>query len=95
MGSARCTLEGTIRVADTPFASLHGFRPDELMGRSVAGLIAPHCRDELSLHLLIACSRGIHAFPSVHLTRDGAEFPVQVSLHLDGGTVRYDLRGAA
>ena len=95
MGSARCTLEGTIRDADAPFASLHGFQPDELMGRSVAGLIAAHCRGELPLHLLIACSRGSHAYPSVHRTRDGAEFPVEVSLELDAGTVLYDVRGAA
>ena len=95
MGSAHCTLEGTIRDADAPFAVLHGFQPDELMGRSVAGLIAPHCRGELPLHLLIACSRGTHAFPSVHRARDGSEFPVEVSLELDEGIVRYDIRGAA
>lgn len=61
----------------------------------MAGLIAPHCRGELTLHLLIACSRGSHVFPSVHRSRDGAEFPVEVSLVLDAGTVLYDVRGAA
>jgi PAS domain S-box-containing protein len=95
MGSARCTLEGTIRDADGPFAVLHGFQRHELMGRSVAGLIAPHCRGELPLHLLIVSSRGTHAYPSVHVGRDGSEFPVDVSLELDAGTVRYDVRGAA
>ncbi len=65
------------------------------MGRSLAGLIAPHCRGELPLHLLIACSRGTHAFPSVHRDRDGGEFPVEVALRLDEGSVHYDVRGAA
>jgi len=95
MGSALCSLEGTIRRSDVPFATLHGFQPDELMGRSVAGLIAPHCRAELTLHLLIACSRGSHVFPSVHRSKDGDEFPVEVSLKLDEGSVLYDVRGAA
>ena len=95
MGSALCELDGTIRGADLPFAALHGFRPDELMGRSLAGLIAPHCRQELALHLLIARSRGTHVFPSVHRSRDGSEFPVEVSLEVDDGSLRYDVRGAA
>ena len=95
MGSAVCTLQGTIRATDASFAALHGFRPHELMGRAMAGLIAPHCREELTLHLLIACSRKAHNFPSVHRSRDGAEFPVEVSLKLDEGSVVYDIRGAA
>lgn len=95
MGSTLCSLEGTIRRSDVPFAILHGFQPDELLGRSVAGLIAPHCRAELTLHLLIACSRGSHVFPSVHRSRDGNEFPVEVSLELDDGSLRYLVRGAA
>lgn len=89
MGNALCTLEGVIRGTDTPFAALHGYQPDELMGRSLAGLIAPHCREELALHLLIACSRGSHSFPSVHRSRQGDEFPVSVSLELDAGKLRY------
>ncbi len=95
MGSAVCSLQGVIRGADTPFAALHGYRPDELMGRPLAGLIAPHCRDELTLHLLIACSRGNHAFPSVHRSRDGEEFPVRVSLALEDGALRYRVGASA
>jgi EAL domain-containing protein (putative c-di-GMP-specific phosphodiesterase class I) len=41
MGSARRTLQGTIRDADGSFAILHGFQPDELMGRSMAGMSEP------------------------------------------------------
>jgi hypothetical protein len=65
------------------------------MGRSVAGLIAPHCREELTLHLLIACSRGTHSFPTVHRSREGGEFPVEVSLRAEAGTLRYEVQGAA
>ena len=61
----------------------------------MAGLIAPHCREELSLHLLIACSRGTHSFPSVHRSRGGEEFPVSVSLELDSGTLVYHVGAAA
>jgi PAS domain S-box-containing protein len=95
MGSAICSVEGIIRGADLPFAALHGFQPDELTGSPLAGLIAPHCRGELSLHLQIACFRGSHVFPSVHRTRDGNEFPVQVSLAVEAGTLRYGVQDAA
>lgn len=95
MGSAICTVEGIIRGADFPFAALHGFQPDELKGSPLAGLIAPHCRQELPLHLLIAYSRGAHTFTTVHRRRDGGEFPVDVSLHLEGGSVRYGVRDTA
>jgi PAS domain S-box-containing protein len=95
VGSAICTVEGVIRGADLPFAALHGFQPDELTGSPLAGLIAPHCRGELSLHLQIACSRRRHVFPSVHRTRDGNEFDVQVSLSVEAGSVRYRVQGSA
>ena len=86
MGDAICTVEGIIRGADLPFAALHGFQPAELTGSPLAGLIAPHCRSELSLHLQIACSRGRHAFPSVHRSRDGASSPSRSRSRLDADT---------
>ena len=94
MGTATCTIEGIIRDADPPFAALHGFQPDELTGSTLAELMAPHCREELPLHILIACSRGSHSFPSVHRRRGGGEFPVEVSLLLHGGALRCGVRGA-
>jgi PAS domain S-box-containing protein len=95
MGSAICSVDGIIQGADLPFATLHGFQPDELMGSPLAGLIAPHCRGELPLHLQIAQRRGSHMFPSIHRTRTGGEFPVEVSLLVEAGTVRYGVQGAA
>ncbi len=95
MGSARCGMDGTIRGADLSFAALHGFRPDELMGRSLAGLIAPHCRGELGVHLRIASARGLHAFPTVHLARGGDEFLVEARVAVDGGDLRYEVKGQA
>jgi hypothetical protein len=59
------------------------------VGRSLAGLIAPHCRAELGLHLRIASSRGRHAFPTIHRARDGEEFPVTASVVFDGAGFRY------
>src|SRR5688500_7004521 len=76
MRRAMCTVEGIIRGTNVPFAEMHGFRPEELAGSPITSLIAPHCRGELSLPILIACSRGTHHYPSVHRTRGGEEFPV-------------------
>ena len=84
-------MEGIIRGTDASFAELHGFRPEELAGSPMTALIAPHCRGELALHILIAASRGKHDFPSVHRNRGGEEFPVQVALRLESGTVRYEV----
>lgn len=95
MGSARCGVDGTIRRADPSFAALHGFRPDELLGRSLAGLIAPHCRGELGIHLRIASARSLHAFPTVHRARGGDEFPVEVRVAVEGRELRYEVRGHA
>jgi len=95
VGTAICTVEGIIRGADPPFAALHDFEPDELAGSPLAGLMAPHCRGELSLHILIACSRGSHTFPSIHRKRGGGEFPVEVSFHLDAGGIRCGVRSEA
>lgn len=91
MRGAMCSVEGIIGGADAPFAELHGFRPEELAGNSITTLIAPHCRSELPLHILIACSRGAHHFPSVHRNRGGEEFPVQVAMRLESGKVLYEV----
>ncbi|MGH2710089.1 MAG: PAS domain S-box protein [Actinomycetota bacterium] len=92
MQSAMCSVEGIIRGTDAPFAEIHGFQPEELAGSPITAVIAPHCRDELPLHILIACSRGTHDFPSVHRNRSGEEFPVQVAMRLESGRVRYEVR---
>lgn len=92
MRTAICSIEGIIRGADAPFAALHGFQPDELAGSPVTSVVAPHCRGELPLHILIACSRGHHVFPSIHRNRGGEEFPVRVSLRLVDGRVRYEVQ---
>jgi PAS domain S-box-containing protein len=92
MRTAVCSLEGIIRGADAPFAELHGFRAEELQGSPLTALIAPHCRNELSLHILVACSRGTHDFPSVHRKSGGEEFPVEVSLRLEDNSLRYEVR---
>jgi PAS domain S-box-containing protein len=87
-----CSVEGIIRGADLAFAELHGFRPEELAGSPITAVIAPLCRKELPLHILIACSRGQHDFPSIHRNRGGEEFPVQVALKLESGKVRYEVK---
>lgn len=71
------------------FARMHGYSVDELTGQSILKVFAPSARDAVASHIALAHSRGHHRFESVHVRKDGSEFPVL----LDMTTVRDDLGG--
>jgi PAS domain S-box-containing protein len=66
------------------FACMHGYSENELQGLPLLQVSAPAMRTPLAAHLALAQSRGRHSFESLHMRRDGSEFPVQV----DVATVR-------
>jgi two-component system cell cycle sensor histidine kinase/response regulator CckA len=75
------TLDGTITSWNPAAERLYGYRPDEIIGRSV-GLLAPPDRQDEIAGFLAAVARGesITGFETERLARDGRL--VQVSLRI-------------
>jgi PAS domain S-box-containing protein len=70
----------TLERMNPHFASMHGYRVEELRGRPIELVFAPAEREALGAHIALAHSRGHHGFESIHLRRDGGEFPVLVDV---------------
>ncbi len=62
------------------FARAHGFAPEELKGRSVHELFAPHRHAELPAQLALVRTTGHHIWESEHVRKDGSVFPVLMDL---------------
>lgn len=74
------------------FARMHGYSVEELSGRPLAWVFAPAARAALGAHIALAHSRGHHSFESMHVRRDGSEFPVLVDVTTvrdESGAVRF------
>ncbi|HEX6643935.1 MAG TPA: ATP-binding protein, partial [Gemmatimonadales bacterium] len=79
-----------LEAVNPAFARMHGFEPDELVGRPILDLVAAECREAIAEHVEIARERDRVVFETRHVTRDGAEFPVLMDLTAirnDDGTV--------
>lgn len=78
----------TILDVNPAFAQMHGYEREELVGSAIVDLFAPSERASLADHIRKAHAEGRHAFESVHVRKDGAEFPVLVDVstvyHADG-----------
>lgn len=82
----------TIMQINPQFARMHGYTVRELTGQPIANIFAPAERGALPAHIALAHSRGHHSFESVHLRRDGSEFPVRIDVATvcdEKGTIRY------
>jgi len=63
---------------------MHGYERAELLGRPIVVVFAPAERAGLQAHVEQAHRQGRHCFESVHLRKDGSQFPVRI----DVSTVR-------
>jgi two-component system CheB/CheR fusion protein len=83
---------GLLDLVNPAFARMHGYTVHELSGRSLSELLAPVSRAELSSIARRADDRGNFVYESVHLRKDGTEFPVLThvtSLHGQDGSTLY------
>lgn len=62
------------------FARAHGFAPEELKGRPVHELFAPHRHAELPAQIALVRTTGHHIWESEHVRKDGSVFPVLMDL---------------
>ncbi len=58
------------------FARMHGYKREELLGRSLADTFAPESRGVLARHSAAAQSKPYHEYEAMHLRKDGSRFPV-------------------
>lgn len=70
------------------FAQMHGYTREELIGRPIAEVFAPTARNNIQRHIDLAHQSGEHTFESMHLRRDGTEFPARIDI-----SVVYDSAG--
>jgi len=73
-------LQGTVIYANQAAAETRGHTVDELLGKKIYDLVSPGEPHRRRLALLqdLRKGDGVQQFESVHLRKDGSEFPVEV-----------------
>lgn len=64
------------------FARMHGYEREALLGRPFVEVFAPSVRQGMAAHVARAHDAGQRCFESVHLRKDGTEFPVRVQVNV-------------
>jgi len=65
----------TLREVNPAYARMHGYAPEELLGRRLEDIYAPEARGVLPRHTAVASSKPSHEYESLHLRKDGTRFP--------------------
>lgn len=68
----------TLLMMNAAYAQMHGYTVEELTGQPIIAVFAPEARETLAEQIRIARERGHHTYESVHIRKDGTEFPVMV-----------------
>ena len=69
-----------LQAVNPACARMHGYEPEELVGRPISDLVAPGSRDLIAQNAEIARQRDRVVFELRNIGRDGVEFPVLVDL---------------
>lgn len=86
------STEPLMQMLNPYFARMHGYSVDELEGASLLKVFAPTEHQSLMSHIRKAHERGHYCFESVHLRKDGSQFPVLIDVTAvknDQGEVLY------
>lgn len=67
--------DNRLKAVNPAFAALHRFTVEELVGKSLADVLAPESHAELPKHIQLAHQRGDYVYESVHVRKDGTRFP--------------------
>lgn len=70
--------DGTLVLVNDAACAAYGYSRDELLGTSIRDLRAPDTRAQLESQMATANRSGV-LFETMHVRRDGATFPVEVS----------------
>jgi PAS domain S-box-containing protein len=78
----------TIHSVNPAYARMHGYTPEELIGRPLGFTLTPEALANLMPNLKLADEKGHYIYDSVHLRKDGTTFPALVDF-----TVVKDIGG--
>jgi PAS domain S-box-containing protein len=81
-GICSATLEGEVIECNEAFAAMHGYRPEELRGRSLCELDRPEDHGRVPERLQRLLAGAALTFEAEHLHRDGHAIPVEVTASL-------------
>jgi PAS domain S-box-containing protein len=70
--------QDTFTMVNPTYAKMHGYSPEELLGRSIYEVYAPDAHAHARKQIRIAYERGHHIYESRHARKDGSIFPVLI-----------------
>lgn len=73
-------LSEKITHVNDAYAQMHGFETVELLGKPLIDTYAPSVRDHIPEQVRQTNLKGHHIFESMHLRKDGSEFPVLIDV---------------
>lgn len=75
-----CDNADIMTNVNTAFAEMHGYKPEELVGKPMSMVYAPEFTAESKKCVVEACRNGSLTCESVHITKNGTRFPVRSHL---------------
>lgn len=72
--------EPVMKMLNPYFAAMHGYSVDELLGAPILQVFAPAEQQSFLSHVRKANEVGHYCFESVHLRKDGSQFPVLIDV---------------
>ena len=84
--------EPVMKMLNPYFAAMHGYSVEELAGAPILQVFAPAEHQSFLSHLRKANEVGHYCFESVHLRKDGSQFPVMIDVTIvknDQGELLY------
>ncbi|MBI4781291.1 MAG: response regulator [Oscillatoriophycideae cyanobacterium NC_groundwater_1537_Pr4_S-0.65um_50_18] len=82
----------TLGLMNAAFARMHGYRIEELVGRSILTLFPSDCHEQIQAAIRLANAMGHYAVESKHVRKDGTVFSVWIDMTAvkdPQGQVRY------
>lgn len=82
----------TVELANPAFAKMHGYTVEELTGLPLISLFPPETRAAIPVNIQLAYEKGHHIWESIHLRKDGSQFPVLIDVTAvrdSDGTILY------
>jgi PAS domain S-box-containing protein len=84
--------DATFKLINPAYAKMHGFEVEELIGAPVKRVFPPGTHRQLSEAMRASDLAGQYDFESLHVRKDGSEFPVWIELTVvkdEHGLMRY------